>query len=105
MLKLYIELKDGHSAEEADVAAAVYSRIMTSETDELNADSPLRHDFAGSIDFSIDVTLLGDDLGHGIGCHNTLRRLPPVILGQLLIKPGDGLGKLGRWQGLAYHPC
>ena len=58
VLKLYIEPKDGCASLAADIAAAVYDQIMGGESDELDADSPLRDDFASTIEFSVDVTLL-----------------------------------------------
>jgi hypothetical protein len=58
VLKLFVELKDGYRVSEADIASAVHEHIMKAESDDLNADSPLREDFADSIDFRIEVTLL-----------------------------------------------
>ncbi len=58
VLRLFIELKDGYQASEADVARAVYNQIMKSDNDDLNAESPLRGDFADTIDFRVEVALL-----------------------------------------------
>lgn len=58
VLKLFVELKDGHAAEEAKIASAVHGHIMGADNADLDADSPLRDDFASTIDFKIDVTLL-----------------------------------------------
>jgi hypothetical protein len=58
VLRLFMELKDGYRASEADVASAVHQQIMKSDNDDFNADSPLRGDFADSIDFSVKVNLL-----------------------------------------------
>lgn len=58
VLRLLVELKEGNSISEADVAAAVHEQIMTTDNADFSADSPLRGDFAESIDFGITVTLL-----------------------------------------------
>jgi hypothetical protein len=58
VLKLFIELKDDYKANEADIAGMVRDQIMKAESDDLNADSPLRDDFADAIDFRVEVTLL-----------------------------------------------
>jgi hypothetical protein len=58
VLNLLIELKDGYQVSEADIASAVHEQIMKIDNDDFNADSPLRGDFADSIDFGIKVTLL-----------------------------------------------
>lgn len=58
VLKLFVELKDGHTIEEAKIASAVHGHIMGADNADLDADSPLRDDFASTIDFKVDVTLL-----------------------------------------------
>jgi hypothetical protein len=58
ILNLLIELKGGYPANEADVATAVHEQIMTTDNADFSADSPLRGDFADSIDFRVKVTLL-----------------------------------------------
>ena len=56
-LHIFIELKDGSQATEADVANAVYKKII--ETDEkVSEAAEIRGDFTNFIDFKIDVTLL-----------------------------------------------
>ena len=56
-LHLFIELKDGSQASEADVASAVYKKIVE-EDDEQNTAAEIRDDFTNFIDFKIEVTLL-----------------------------------------------
>jgi hypothetical protein len=58
VLNLLIELKDGYQASEAEIATAVHEQIMNLDNDDFKADSPLRGDFADSIDFRVEVTLL-----------------------------------------------
>ncbi len=58
VLKLYIELKDGHALKEQDIADDIHHHIMSADNEDLDADSPLREDFASTIDFKVDVTLL-----------------------------------------------
>ena len=58
VLRLFIEPKDSVQATESDVASAVYDQIMQSENDDLNAESPLRDDFANAIEFRVEATLL-----------------------------------------------
>lgn len=56
-LHLFIELKDGTQATEADVASAVYQKIVEVD-DEQNTAAEIRGDFTNFIDFKIEVTLL-----------------------------------------------
>ena len=58
VLRLLIEPKDGVQTTEAKVASAVYNQIMQSENKDLAAESPLRDDFAESIEFRVEATLL-----------------------------------------------
>ena len=58
VLNLFIELKDGYQASEAEIATAVHEQIMNSDNDDFRADSPLRGDFADSIHFTVKATLL-----------------------------------------------
>ncbi len=58
LLKLFIELKDGNRSDEAKIADNIHSYIMGTNSKDLDADSPLRDDFASTIDFQVDVTLL-----------------------------------------------
>jgi hypothetical protein len=57
VLKLFIELKEGYRAGEADVAAAVREQIIISDSDK-SIESLIRDDFAEMINFKLDVTLL-----------------------------------------------
>ena len=57
VLSLFIELKDGSQASEADVAAAVYEQIIKSDSDR-DTKSLIRDDFAAMIDFRIEINLL-----------------------------------------------
>jgi hypothetical protein len=58
VLKLFVELKDGHAVKEAEIVNAVHGHIMSANNEDLDADSPLRDDFASTIDFRVEVTLL-----------------------------------------------
>jgi phenylacetate-coenzyme A ligase PaaK-like adenylate-forming protein len=57
VLKLFIELKEGYRAGEADVAAAVREQIIISDSDK-SIESLIRDDFTEMINFKLDVTLL-----------------------------------------------
>ena len=57
VLDLFIELKDGYQASEADVAKAVREQIMKSDNDKDTA-SLIRDDFADMINFGLKATLL-----------------------------------------------
>ncbi len=56
-LNLYIELKDGFQAREADIAEAVYNDIMKSN-EEAHTRSTFHDDPADIVDFKVKVTLL-----------------------------------------------
>jgi hypothetical protein len=56
-LHLYIELKDGSQASAAEVASAVYSKIVAFD-DEQNTAAEIRSDFTNFIDFKVIATLL-----------------------------------------------
>jgi len=56
-LHLFIELKDGSQITEADVASAVYRKIVEVD-DEQNTAAEIRGDFTNIIDFKIKATLL-----------------------------------------------
>jgi len=56
-LHLFIELKDGSQVTEADVASAVYQKIVGVD-DEQNTAAEIRGDFTNFIDFKIEATLL-----------------------------------------------
>lgn len=56
-LHLFIELKDGSQATEADVVSAVYKEIVEVD-DEQNTAAEIRGDFTNFIDFKIEATLL-----------------------------------------------
>jgi hypothetical protein len=58
VLRLFIEPKDGNILSESDLAAMVHNQIMKSDNDDVHADSPLRDDFASSVEFKIKVDLL-----------------------------------------------
>jgi hypothetical protein len=58
LLKLFVELKEGHAIEAAVIASAVHGNIMNTNNADLDADSPLRDDFASTIDFKVEVTVL-----------------------------------------------
>jgi hypothetical protein len=58
VLKLLIEVKEGYQTDAVQVAEAVHNHIMSADNPDLDADSPLREDFASSINFKVDVTLL-----------------------------------------------
>jgi len=57
VLNLFIELKGGYQASEAEVAAAVHEQIMEPDNDPYTT-SRDRDDLAAMIDFKVDVTLL-----------------------------------------------
>jgi hypothetical protein len=57
-LKLFIELKDGYIADEAEIATDIYQHIMKADNNDMHADSPLRDDFARDFDFGVSVKLL-----------------------------------------------
>ncbi len=57
VLKILIELKDGYRTDGGDVAAAVRDQIILSDSDK-GIESLIRDDFAESIDFRVEVTLL-----------------------------------------------
>jgi hypothetical protein len=57
-LRLLIEPKDGNRFSEEDAAARIRDRIMKSENPDVEADSPLRDDFASSIELKIKVDFL-----------------------------------------------
>ncbi len=57
-LKLLIEPKNGNNYSESDVAAMVLHQIMKSDNDDVHADSPLRDDFASSLEFKLKVDFL-----------------------------------------------
>jgi hypothetical protein len=56
-LHLFIELKNGYRAREADIARAVQEQIMKSETDAYST-SQAHDDLADMIDFRVEVSLL-----------------------------------------------
>ena len=56
-LELFIELKDGYQASEADIAAAVYEQIMNSNNDSYTT-SPVHEDLTDMINFRVEATLL-----------------------------------------------
>jgi hypothetical protein len=56
-LHLYIELKDGSRASAAEVASAVYGKIVAFD-DEQNSAAEIRSDFTNFIDFKVIATLL-----------------------------------------------
>lgn len=56
VLHLYIEIKDGYQTTPGDVAAAVYQKIL--ETDSDLAAAEIRGDFTNFIDFKVEATLL-----------------------------------------------
>ena len=56
-LELFIELKDGHQASEADIAAAVYEQIMNSNNDSYTTSS-VHEDLTDMINFRVEATLL-----------------------------------------------
>ena len=58
VLKLYIELKNECNMSEMDINNAIHSEIMKSDSSDLQIDSPLRDDFAGFVDFGVEVTRL-----------------------------------------------
>ncbi len=58
LLKLFVELKDGQAIEATEIASAVHGNIMNTNNADLDADSPLRDDFASTIDFKVEVTVL-----------------------------------------------
>ncbi len=58
VLVLYVELKDGYRASEAELSAAIYEQIMKSNNSDNRAASPLRDDFAGMIDLKIELNVL-----------------------------------------------
>jgi hypothetical protein len=58
VLRLFIEPKDSNTFSESDVAAMVRDRIMKSNNDDVQADSPLRDDFASSIELKLKVNFL-----------------------------------------------
>jgi hypothetical protein len=56
-LHIFLELKDGYQAGEAEVASAIYRKIL--ETDEsVKEAAEIRGDFTNFIDFKVEVTLL-----------------------------------------------
>jgi len=57
VLRLFVELKNGFQASEADVAGAIYRQIMESDNNEHRA-SLLDNDFTNAIGFRVAVTLL-----------------------------------------------
>jgi hypothetical protein len=57
VLRILIELKEGNSLGEADVASAIFKKIILSDSDR-GIESLIRDDFAESIDFKVKVTLL-----------------------------------------------
>jgi hypothetical protein len=57
-LRLFIEPKNDNKYSESEVAAMVRERIMNSENDDVQADSPLRDDFASSIELNLKVNFL-----------------------------------------------
>lgn len=58
VLSLFIELKDGQQASEADVAAAIRERVLNSDNNNKDTKSLIRDDFATMIDFKVEVNLL-----------------------------------------------
>ncbi|UCC90494.1 MAG: GH3 auxin-responsive promoter family protein [Dehalococcoidia bacterium] len=56
-LQLFIELKDGYQAGEANIAAAVYEQIMNSNNDSY-ATSSVHEDLTDMINFRVEATLL-----------------------------------------------
>ena len=57
VLRLFIELKDGHQGSDADIARAIYEQILKSDNDK-NTASLIRDDFAEMINFRVEITLL-----------------------------------------------
>jgi hypothetical protein len=57
VLNLFIELKDGNSITEADVASAVHKQIMRVDTD-IYTTSQVHDDLADMINLKVDVTVL-----------------------------------------------
>jgi hypothetical protein len=57
-LRLFIEPKNGNKYSESEVAAMVRDRIMKTDSDDVQADSPLRDDFASSIELNLKVNFL-----------------------------------------------
>jgi hypothetical protein len=57
VLRLFMELKDGYRASEADVASAVHQQIMKSDNDTYTM-SPVYDDLADMVNFRVEVTLL-----------------------------------------------
>jgi len=57
VLQLFVELKDGYQASEADVATAVYEQILSSENDAYTTSS-VHEDLTDMINFRVETTLL-----------------------------------------------
>ncbi|GAJ01974.1 unnamed protein product, partial [marine sediment metagenome] len=57
VLQLFVELRDGYQASEADVAAAVYEQILNSENDSYTTSS-VHEDLVDMINFRVETTLL-----------------------------------------------
>jgi len=57
VLQLFVELKDGYQAGEADVAAAVYEQILNSDNDGYTTSS-VHDDLVDMINFKVEVALL-----------------------------------------------
>ena len=57
VLRLFLELKDGYSGNEKDIAAAVYEQIMKPEGDDLSL-AAASNDVVDMVNFSVKVDLL-----------------------------------------------
>lgn len=59
VLQLFIELKDGYHASEADVAAAVHEQILNSDNDSYTT-SLVHEDLTDMVNFRVEANLLPD---------------------------------------------
>jgi hypothetical protein len=57
VLQLFVELKDGYHAGEADIATAVYGKILNSDTDSYTQSS-VHEDLTDMINFRVEANLL-----------------------------------------------
>ena len=57
VLRLFIELKDGHQGSDADIVQAIYEQIMKSDNDAYTT-STAHDDLVGMINFRVEVSLL-----------------------------------------------
>ncbi len=58
VLSLYIELKNDHQGNEAEIAAAVREQILNSDSQNKDTRALYREDFAAMIDFKVEVNVL-----------------------------------------------